>query len=52
MLPNLDPNIPVVIRDPSPAGIMHNKFIIVDANSVNNSWVMGGQLTGQIQVTY
>ena len=42
MLPNLDPNIPVVIRDPSPAGIMHNKFIIVDANSVNNSWVMGG----------
>tara|TARA_B100000900_G_scaffold92116_1_gene75465 strand:+ start:6457 stop:8583 length:2127 start_codon:yes stop_codon:yes gene_type:complete len=42
MLPNLDPNIPVVIRDPSPAGIMHNKFIIIDANSVNNSWVMGG----------
>jgi len=42
MLPNLDPNIPIVIRDPSPAGIMHNKFIIVDANSVNNSWVMGG----------
>ena len=42
MLPNLDPNIPVVIRDPSPAGIMHNKFIIVDANSVNNSWIMGG----------
>ena len=37
MLPNLDPNIPIVIRDPSPAGIMHNKFIIVDANSVNNS---------------
>ena len=21
---------------------MHNKFIIVDANSTNNSWVMGG----------
>ena len=42
MLQNLDPNIPVVIRDQSPAGIMHNKFIIVDANSVNNSWVMGG----------
>lgn len=42
ILPNLNPNIPVVIRDPSPAGIMHNKFIIVDANSVNNSWIMGG----------
>ena len=42
MLSSLDPNIPIVIRDPSPAGIMHNKFIIVDANSTDNSWVMGG----------
>jgi hypothetical protein len=42
MLSSLDPNIPIVIRDPSVAGIMHNKFIIVDANSTNNSWVMGG----------
>ena len=42
MLSNLDTNIPIVIRDPSPAGIMHNKFIIIDANSTNNSWVMGG----------
>jgi hypothetical protein len=42
ILSSLDPNIPVVIRDPIPAGIMHNKFIIVDANSTNNSWVMGG----------
>jgi phosphatidylserine/phosphatidylglycerophosphate/cardiolipin synthase-like enzyme len=42
MLSSLDPNIPIVIRDPAPAGIMHNKFIIVDANSTNNSWVMGG----------
>ena len=42
MLSSLDPNIPVVYRDPSPAGIMHNKFIIVDANSTSNSWVMGG----------
>ncbi len=42
MLSSLDPNIPVVIRDPVPAGIMHNKFIIVDANSTNNAWVMGG----------
>ena len=42
MLSNLDPTIPVVYRDPSLAGIMHNKFIIVDVNSPNNSWVMGG----------
>ncbi|HIE72861.1 MAG TPA: T9SS type A sorting domain-containing protein [Flavobacteriales bacterium] len=42
MLISLDPNIPIVMRDPSVAGIMHNKFIIVDANSTNNSWVMGG----------
>ena len=42
MLNSLDPNIPVLYRDPAPAGIMHNKFIIVDANSTNNSWVMGG----------
>jgi len=42
MLSSLDPNIPIVFRDPAPAGIMHNKFIIVDANSTNNSWVMGG----------
>ena len=42
MLGNLDPTIPIVRRDPSPAGIMHNKFIIVDVHSTNNSWVMGG----------
>ena len=42
MLNLLDPNISVIYRDPSPAGIMHNKFIIVDANSTNNSWVLGG----------
>jgi hypothetical protein len=42
MLSSLDPNVSVVYRDPAPAGIMHNKFIIVDANSTNNSWVMGG----------
>ena len=42
MLSLLDPNIPVLYRDPSPAGIMHNKFFIVDANSTDNSWVMGG----------
>ncbi len=38
----LDPNISIIYRDPSPAGIMHNKFIIVDANSTNNSWILGG----------
>lgn len=42
MLSSLNSNIPVVIRDPAPAGIMHNKFIIVDANSTNNSWVLSG----------
>jgi len=42
MLSSLNPSIPIMYRDPLVAGIMHNKFIIVDANSTNNSWVMGG----------
>tara|TARA_B100001250_G_scaffold68334_1_gene54782 strand:+ start:54 stop:2144 length:2091 start_codon:yes stop_codon:yes gene_type:complete len=42
MLSSLNPNIPVVYRDPSLPGIMHNKFIVIDANSTVNSWVMGG----------
>lgn len=42
MLSSLDSNIPIVYRDPNVSGIMHNKFIIIDANSNNNSWVMGG----------
>ncbi|MBC8510142.1 MAG: T9SS type A sorting domain-containing protein [Cryomorphaceae bacterium] len=42
MLSSLNANIPVVYRDPALAGIMHNKFIIVDANSTNNSWILGG----------
>ena len=42
MLNSLDPSIPIIYRNPSIAGIMHNKFIIIDVNSVNNSWVMGG----------
>ena len=42
MLSSLNPNIPVLYRDPSLPGIMHNKFIIIDANSTLNSWVMGG----------
>ena len=42
MLSSLNSGIPIVYRDPAPAGIMHNKFIIVDANSTDNSWIMGG----------
>ena len=42
MLSSLNPNIPIIYRDPSLAGIMHNKFIIIDADSTENSWVMGG----------
>ncbi|MDC0204322.1 phospholipase D-like domain-containing protein [Flavobacteriales bacterium] len=42
MLSSLDPNIPIITRDPSLAGIMHNKFIIIDANTTNNSWILGG----------
>ena len=42
MLSSLNSNIPIVYRDPVTAGIMHNKFIIVDANSTNNAWVMSG----------
>ncbi|MEE2931106.1 MAG: phospholipase D-like domain-containing protein [Bacteroidota bacterium] len=42
MLGNLNSNIPVVYRDPSVPGIMHNKFMIIDANSTDNSWIMGG----------
>lgn len=42
MLSSLNPNIPIVYRNSSLPGIMHNKFIIIDANSTNNSWIMGG----------
>ena len=43
MLSSLDPNIPIVYRTPIPvAGIMHNKFLVIDVNSVNNSWIMTG----------
>ncbi|MEE2953810.1 MAG: phospholipase D-like domain-containing protein [Bacteroidota bacterium] len=42
MLGNLNSNISVIYRDPSVPGIMHNKFMIIDANSTNNSWIMGG----------
>ena len=43
MLNSLDPSIPIVYRTPTPtAGIMHNKFLVIDVNSVNNSWIMTG----------
>ena len=42
MLSSLNSNIPIVYRDPVTAGIMHNKFIIIDANSTNNAWIMSG----------
>ena len=43
MLNSLDPNIPIVYRTPTPtAGIMHTKFLVIDVNSVNNSWIMTG----------
>ncbi len=42
MLSTLNSNIPIVYRDPTTAGIMHNKFIIIDAHSTDNSWIMGG----------
>ena len=42
MLSSLNTNIPIVYRDNSVAGIMHNKFIIIDAYSTDNSWIMTG----------
>lgn len=42
-LPLLNPNIPVIERvNTSGTGIMHNKFIIVDSESIVNSWVFTG----------
>ena len=42
MLSSLDPNIPIVYRDPAPAGLMHNKFVVIDVESTNTSWIMTG----------
>ena len=39
---NISNNLQIIYRNPTPAGIMHNKFIIIDAESTQNSWVMGG----------
>lgn len=38
---NLDPSIPV-FEKPNGAGIMHNKFVIVDANVTDSCWVLTG----------
>ena len=42
MLNSLDPSIPIVYRNTSIAGIMHNKFVIIDVNSATNSWIVSG----------
>ena len=38
----LNAAIPVLEKPDAQPGIMHNKFIIVDAESESNSWIMGG----------
>lgn len=41
----LNPNIPIVERvNTTGTGIMHNKFMIVDADSAANSWVFTGSM--------
>ena len=40
-LGDLNENIEVLQR-PEGSGIMHNKFVIIDANEVNNSWIITG----------
>ena len=38
----LDPAIPVLQKPDALPGIMHNKFVVVDATSVDNSYVLTG----------
>ena len=40
-LGSLNDNIPVLQR-PETTGIMHNKFIVIDANIADSSWVLSG----------
>ena len=40
-LNNLDPNIQYIER-PSGSGIMHNKFIVIDADNSDSCWVISG----------
>lgn len=42
ILSDLDPAVPVLERPDGVAGIMHNKFVVIDKNSPNNSWVLTG----------
>lgn len=40
-LPSMNENIPVLQR-PEESGIMHNKFVIIDANIADSCWVISG----------
>jgi hypothetical protein len=41
-LNSINDNIPVLQRENSTGSGMHNKFMIIDADDVDNAWVMGG----------
>lgn len=41
-LPYLNLNIPVLERQFATSSGMHNKFMIIDADSTENAWIMGG----------
>lgn len=38
----LNLNIPVLYRENATSSGMHNKFMIIDADSTENAWIMGG----------
>jgi phosphatidylserine/phosphatidylglycerophosphate/cardiolipin synthase-like enzyme len=38
----LNLNIPVLYRENATSSGMHNKFLIIDADSTENAWIMGG----------
>ncbi len=42
ILNDLDASIEMLERPGGHPGIMHNKFVVIDAASVNNSWVLTG----------
>ena len=41
-LSNLDPNIQYIERPAAGAGIMHNKFVVIDADQADSCWVISG----------
>lgn len=43
-LDDLDANIPILQRQNSMSSGMHNKFVVIDADDVDNSIVMGGSM--------